>query len=119
MFPEEPLRFDGQKRLQTVNGLPSKLIRKFIIVENRDSRGRVAFHIAFKKSKHSRPDRSPIPKKYRTFYSLIEAELAIFEMVQLYLDSDKEFDLSFIEEKTFFKKIIIFIKTVTGIILNK
>ena len=116
---EEPLRFDSQKRLQTVNGLPSKLIRKFIIVENRDSRGRVAFHIAFKKSKHSRPDRSPIPKKYRTFYSLIEAELAIFELVQLYLDSDKEFDLSFIEEKTFFKKIIIFIKAVTGIILNK
>jgi len=119
MSSEEPLRFDSQKRLQTVNGLPSNLIRKFIIVENRDSRGRVAFHIAFKKSKHSRPDRSRIPKKYRTFYSLIEAELAIFELVQLYLESDKEFDLSFIEEKTFFKKIIIFIKTVTGIILNK
>ena len=119
MSSEEPLRFDSQKRLQTVNGLPSKLIRKFVIVENRDSRGRVAFHIAFKKSKHSRPNRSPIPKKYRTFYSLIEAELAIFEMVQLYLDSDKEFDLSFIGEKTLFKKIIIFIKAVTGIILNK
>jgi len=119
MSSEEPLRFDSQKRLQTVNGLPSKLIRKFVIVENRDSRGRVAFHIAFKKSKHSRPDRSRIPKKYRTFYSLIEAELAIFELVQLYLESDKEFDLSFIEEKTFFKKIIIFIRTVAGIILNK
>jgi hypothetical protein len=59
----QELRYDSRKRLEAVHGLPAKLIKNFIIIENRDSRGRVTFHIAFKKTKRSRPDHSIIPKK--------------------------------------------------------
>lgn len=113
------LRFDSRKRLLTVNGLPTKLIRKFIIVENRDSRGRVAFHVAFKMTPRSRPNMQVIPKKYRTFQFLIEAELAIFEMVEIHLWQGKQSQFSFIDEEPTYKKIILFVKHIVGIILNK
>lgn len=119
MSIEEPLRFDSRKRLQAVKGLPVRLIKKFVIIENRDSRGRVTFHLAFKMTKMSRPDTQVIPKQYRTFSSLIEAELAIFEIVKIHLCQREKTQFPFIDEKTQFKKIILFLKEFTRIILNK
>lgn len=119
MTSEETLRFDIQKREQSVKDLPKSLIKKFVIIENRDSRGRVAFHIAFKKGKSSLPDTTVVPKDLRVYSSLIEAEIAIFNIIEDYLEKGTESDFSFIQEETKFKKIIKFLKHLTASILDK
>ena len=116
---DDPIRFDIKKREKTVKDLPTKLIRKFIIIENRDSRGRVSFHLAFKKSRRSRPTTTPIPKKYRVFESLIEAELAIFEMVDKYLKKGPIKEVKFIGDMTFIQKIKHLYRTFRGNKLDK
>ena len=116
---DEPIRFDTTKREKTVKDLPTNLIRKFIIIENRDSRGRVSFHLAFKKSRRSRPTTSPIPKQYRVFESLIEAELAIFEIVDRYLNEGPIRELRFIGDMTFIQKIRYLYRSFRGNKLDK
>lgn len=120
MSQEEIIRFDPEKRSNTVEHLPEELIKKFIIIENRDSRGRVSFHIAFKKTKRSSPDRFVIPKEYKVFDNLIEAELAIFEMVELHIKQgeDSEFEFMYPEE-TLIKNIILLLRSLSPFKRNK
>ena len=119
MSLKEPLRFNTQKRLRSAGELPSNLIKKFIIMENRDSRGRVAFHILFKKSKRSGPDKQIVPRELRVHDSLISAEIAIFNMVEDYIDRGKNSRFSFIGEQTNFKNIITFFKHLIRIVVDK
>lgn len=105
------IRFDYKKRKETVKNIPDGLIKKFIVVENRDYRGRVTFHIAFKKNKRSKKSTHIIPKRYRVHSSLIEAELSIFEMISRYQKSNGS-EFSFIGEISPLKKIFIVLKSI-------
>jgi len=96
------LRYDSNKRKRTVSSLPKNLLKKFVIIENRDSRGRVTFHISFKRSKRSKACTQTIPKEYRVHSSLLEAELAIFKMVK----ESNDHNFGFIRTESNIKKII-------------
>ncbi len=114
------LRYDSRKRLEAVKGLPSNLIKKFIIAENRDYRGRVTFHIGFRNTKNSKIDYFIVPKKYRVHSSLINAEIAIFEMVKIHLwQGEKRSQFKFISERPTHKNLIYLFKKVCRIIFDK
>lgn len=108
----DAIRFDSRKRIKTVTGLPVDLIKKFIIVENRDSRGRAKFHVIFKKHKFTRPDYKLIPKNLRVHNHLIEAEIAIFQIVEIHLWKENSSNILFINEQTYIKKLLYFIKKI-------
>lgn len=108
----EAIRFDSRKRVKAVTGLPKDLIKKFIIVENRDSRGRVKFHVIFKRHKFTRPDYKLIPRNLRVHNHLIEAELAIFQMVEIHLWKGDNSNILFIDEPNYIKKLLHFFKKI-------